>query len=69
MNMEWTEAAQFPEKEYINWIFLAVHERTAQHTFKGLYQNTRITTWAVGNLVLKEISKKKSIREWDSMYS
>jgi hypothetical protein len=26
MNVEiGTEAAQFPEKEYINWIFLAVH--------------------------------------------
>ncbi len=26
MNVEiWTEAAQFPEKEYINGIFVAVH--------------------------------------------
>jgi hypothetical protein len=26
MNVEiGTEAAQFPEKKYINWIFLAVH--------------------------------------------
>ncbi len=43
-----TEAAQFREKEYINGIFVAVHERTAQHTFKGLYQNKRITPWEDG---------------------
>jgi hypothetical protein len=31
MNVEIrTDAAQFPEKEYINWIFFTVHLRSAQ---------------------------------------
>ncbi len=34
MNVEiWTEAAQFPEKEYINGIFLAVHYKPVSNQF------------------------------------
>jgi hypothetical protein len=35
MNVEiGTEAAQFPEKEYINGIFLAVHELVARFSVR-----------------------------------
>jgi hypothetical protein len=38
MNVEiGTEAAQFPEKEYINGIFLAVHMRTKHMKTKDIY--------------------------------
>ncbi len=34
MNVEiGTEAAQFPEKEYINWIFVAVHRNPNTNNF------------------------------------
>jgi hypothetical protein len=42
MNVEvGTEAAQFPEKEYINGIFLAVHENSVRKKLeKGQYNHS-----------------------------
>jgi hypothetical protein len=40
MNVEMgTEAAQFPEKEYINGIFVAVHSVSSELQFKNSVHN------------------------------
>ncbi len=49
MNVQiWTDAAQFPEKEYVNGIFVAVH-MTLQPKFPGFF----VTSAALGSVCIR----------------